>query len=161
MACGVVTNMGRVFNTWKEVEEVLDAFNAFMRPLARPEPGLEDYGDVAIFSIASGKVVVTMNWSMGGGGYVLEKLNVEFNEGYCTSGYCRFNHRVGRAYDAWWRGVMARGLARLASRVVGSSDGSIVKYVIGGVVITLEWVGDTLWSVSLEATCPSPGNAGG
>ena len=159
MACGVVINMGRVFNTWSEVEEVLDAFNAFMRSWARPEPGLEDYGDVAIFSIARGKVVIRMNWGMRDGKYVLERFGVEFSDEYCMGGHCRGVFTINRDYDAGKRGLIARGLARLASTIEDS--GGTTKYVIGELVISLGWVGETLGSVSFEAGCLAPGTTRG
>ena len=159
MACGVVINMGRVFNNWSEVEEVLDALNTFMRPLARPGKGLEDYGDVAIFTIASGKVVIRMNWGMEGSKYVLERFGIEFSDEYCIDGYCRAVFTINRAYNAGKRELIDRGLARLAGIIEDS--GNTTKYVIGGLVISLGWVGDVLGSVSFEAGCLNPGTAGG
>ena len=151
--CRLEYNMGRVFSTWEEVEEVLDAFNAFMRSLARPEPGLEDYGDVAIFSIARGGVVISMNWSMDGGKYVLERFGVEFGDEYCVGGHCRTVYPLNRVYDPRERGLIDRGLSRLASAIEESDN--TTRYVIDRLVITMEWVGNTLRAITLEAGCPN------
>ena len=151
--CRITNGFNIVFNTWSEVEEVLDAFNMFMRSLARPEPGLEEYGDVAIFSIARGGVVISMNWSMEGGKYVLERFGIEFSDEYCDSGHCRIVYPVNRVYDPRERGLINRGLARLASAIEDSGD--TTKYVIGSIVITLERVGNTLKTITLEVDCPN------
>ena len=151
MACGVTHRLDLVLSSWREVEEVLDAFNTFMRAWARPGQGLEEFGDVALFSIGGGGVVLGMRLGLAGGSYVLEELIVEFNGDYCTGGYCRAVFRVGRAFDAGERDVINRGLARIAREVIITGDGA--RYVIDGLVVIMRWVGGEPVEVALEAVC--------
>ena len=158
VVCEVTYDMGMVFNTWDEVEEVLDALNAFMRSLARPSKGLEDYGDTALFSIGGGDVVIGMTWGLENGRYVLEWLSVWFNEKYCTNNHCRAVYNIGREYSTEKYILINRGLERIAGSVEVGIEAT--RYVVGGLVITLGWAGNTLREVSFEAECPPPGNAG-